>query len=153
MASLSTFAKNMRRLAKGISVNADAHVRKVALAIDATVVMATPVDEGRARSNWQVAVDAAPTGTVEAYSPGKEGSTGGANAREAIAQAERAIAQYVGGKPTSAIHITNNLPYIRRLNDGWSAQAPAAFVERAVQVGLAAAATNANLTSAPGSNE
>lgn len=36
-----------------------------------------------------------------------------------------------------AIDITNDAPYIMRLNDGWSAQTPAGFIERAIDEALA----------------
>lgn len=136
MASLRDFAKRMQQRADSVEKNADELVRKVALAVDATVVIATPVDEGRARSNWQVNLDEPASGTVEPYAPGKEGSTGGENSRAAIEQGKAKIANY--GNANTAIHITNNLPYIKRLNDGWSAQAPAGFVEQAILVGVEA---------------
>lgn len=136
MSDLRQFAGRIRVMGKRIEKNADAMTRKVALAVDSAVVIATPVDTGRARSNWQVNLGSPADGTREAYTPGAEGSTGGANAQAAIDQGRAEIAKYKGG---SAIHITNNLPYIGRLNDGHSAQAPAGFVEKAVLVGVAAA--------------
>lgn len=114
-------------MGKRIEQNADALTRKVALAVDAAVVIATPVDTGRARANWQVNLGQPVSGTREASD--KSGQA-------AIAEGQATIAQYKGD---SSIHITNNLPYIGRLNDGWSAQAPAGFVEKAVLIGVAAA--------------
>ena len=32
------------------------------------------------------------------------------------------------------VYVTNNVPYIEKLNRGWSAQAPAAFVEAQIQI-------------------
>ncbi len=131
------FTRNMKTLANRIADNADRLVRKTALAVDGTVVLATPVDTGRARSNWQVELNAPAEGTIEPYSEGKEGSTAGANSRAAIDQGKKTIADYKGGEGGSReIHITNNLPYIGRLNEGSSAQAPSGFVERAVMVGV-----------------
>ena len=124
MADLRQFAKRIRDIGKRIESNAGATVRKVALAVDAAVVIATPVDTGRARANWQVNIGSPATGTREPTD--KSGQA-------AIEQGKMEIAAYKGG---SAIHITNNLPYIGRLNDGWSAQAPSGFVEKAVLVGV-----------------
>ncbi len=138
MADLRQFAGRIRVMGKRLEENADTLVRKTALAVDAAVVIATPVDEGRARSNWQVNTDAPAEGVIEAYEPGKEGSTGGANTRAALEQGKKAVSDYKGGRPGSAIHITNNLPYIKPLNDGSSAQAPSGFVEKGVLVGVAA---------------
>jgi hypothetical protein len=126
----------MSKLASNVRQNASKRVRATALAIDGAVVIATPVDEGRARSNWQVSIDSTIDTVREAYAPGSEGSTGGANARAAIEQGRRAIEGF--GPDNKEIHITNNLPYIRPLNDGHSAQAPANFVEQAVAVGVEA---------------
>lgn len=124
----------MRVVAQGVADGADAIVRKCALAVDGAVVLGTPVDTGRARSNWQVNLDAPAAGTRDAYVPGKEGSTKGPNAQAAIDQGSSVISRYKGGQ---VIHITNNLAYIGRLNEGWSAQAPAGFVEAAVLSGVA----------------
>ena len=126
----------MKELAKAVEKNSADATRRAALAVDATVVLATPVDTGRARSNWQVEIGEAATGVIEPYVPGKESSTAGQNARAAIEQGKSKVAQYKGG---TAIHITNNLPYIGRLNNGWSAQAPSGFVEKAIIVGMMAA--------------
>lgn len=132
MAELGDLNGMMKNAAKKVSENSDRLVRRCALAIDAAVVLATPVDTGRARSNWQVEIGGAATGTVEATDKSGQG---------AIAQGTQAIERYVGGQ--GAIFITNNLPYIERLNDGWSAQAPAGFVERAVQIGVDAIVSEA----------
>jgi hypothetical protein len=136
MPSLRDFAKRMKRHGANVEKNATALVRKCALAIDGAVVMATPVDTGRARSNWQVSLNAPASGQIEAYAPGEAGSTGGANARAALDQGKETISKF--DTPGGAIHITNNLPYIGRLNDGHSAQAPAGFVQTAVLVGVSA---------------
>ena len=129
MASLGDFAKRIRKLAKGIETNADQAVRRCALAVDAAVVIATPVDTGRARSNWQVELNQPATSTRDPLDKSGAG---------AIAEGKRTIAQYKGGTPQASVHITNNLPYIAKLNDGHSAQAPAGFVERAIMVGVEA---------------
>lgn len=137
MASLGDFTKRMGRLGTRIEENADKLVRKTVLAVDQAVVLATPVDKGRARSNWVAELDTAFSGEVEPYVPGEGGSTGGANSQAAMDQAARVAASYDGDRH-SEVHITNNLPYIEALNDGHSAQAPADFVGEAVQAGVSA---------------
>lgn len=122
------FSKKMGRVASKIPENADKIVRKVAMAIDQTVVLATPVDKGRARMNWIAALDTAASETTEAADP-----SGGA----AIAQAAGVVAGY-DGDVNQEVHITNNLPYIGPLNDGSSRQAPAGFVQQAVRAGASA---------------
>lgn len=126
MADPRGFGKRMKTIAKTVGVNADQLVRKVCLAVDSAVVLATPVDTGRARSNWQVDLNNAPAGTLPEPASPAEGVT-----RATAEAAEKAKAYKAG----DTVHITNNLPYIGRLNEGWSAQAPAGFVEEAALAG------------------
>jgi len=132
--SLDRLARRMIIRASNVPREVQKVKKKAALAVDQAVVLGTPVDTGTARSNWIVSLEE-PTGrTQEAYKPlegGDMSETG--NAKAAIAQAKAAIN---GSKPGQDIHITNNLPYIVPLNEGSSAQAPAAFVEEAVSAGV-----------------
>lgn len=125
MATPKQFAANMRKHGRNVEKNAQAIVRKCALAVDAAVVISTPVDEGRARANWQVSLGSPASGTLDTLDPSGQAT---------VAKGASTISSHTKG----AIHITNNLPYIGRLNDGWSAQAPAGFVTRAVLIGIAA---------------
>lgn len=129
MANLGSFAKKMRKASVAVRSNADELVRDVAEGILATVVSDTPVDEGRARSNWQVNLNGPATGTRNPYVPGKKGSTGLENIIAAIEMGTSKIEEYRGGQE---IHITNNLDYIQDLNDGASRQAPPGYVQEAV---------------------
>lgn len=131
MAQMSDLKGILNKAGANVTANADRLVRRCALATDAAVVIATPVDTGRARSNWQVELGQAAQGVVDV--PDKSGQS-------AISQGKRVIDTYKSG---TSINLTNNLPYIERLNDGWSAQAPAGFVEKAVQVGVNAVAAEA----------
>ncbi|AAT69477.1 gp81 [Alphaproteobacteria phage PhiJL001] len=133
MASLREFARRMRVLGRRVEVNGPEIARKAALAVDQAVVTSTPVDSGRARSNWIARVGGPASGTREAFVPGAGGSTGPANAQAAIVAAEGVIRTFDG---EGEIHLTNNLPYIARLNTGYSAQAPAGFVDTAIQAGV-----------------
>lgn len=126
MSDLKSFGRKMRVQAQDVADNADKLVRKVAVAVDAAVVYGTPVDTGRARSNWQVELSAPAKGMVETLGPGA--------AQQSIDNANLVIAKYNRDTATE-IHLTNNLSYIGKLNDGWSAQAPAGFVETAVLAG------------------
>jgi len=127
--NLSDFSRRITLRGRKVAEGADALVRKVALAADQAVVMGTPVDTGRARSNWIASVGSPASAVIDAYAPGEAGSTEAANTQAAMDQAASVISGYDAGEE---IHITNNLPYIQRLNDGYSAQAPANFVEQAV---------------------
>ena len=88
--------------------------RKIALDIDSSVILGTPVDTGRARGNWFTTIGN-PSGAVDA----------GGSAGKAIGQLNAAVAQLKLG---DTIWMANNLPYINRLENGWSKQAPAGMV-------------------------
>jgi len=125
----SEFKIRIDDIANKLEKNGVELVKKVALAVDQAVVLSTPVDTGRARSNWLVSVDNPEERTVETY--------GESSASKAISQGSSEINSF--GESNKAIYITNNLPYIQRLNDGYSAQAPAGFVEKSLQAGIEAA--------------
>lgn len=135
MATSDQFAKAIQLYADGLRTTVPQIVRKTALAIDQAVVLATPVDTGRARANWLVSVDAPKLDEIPPYAEGKEGSTAGPNAQGAIDQGQAAIAEF--GPDNKSIHITNNVPYIGALNEGSSAQAPANFIQQAIDAGIA----------------
>jgi hypothetical protein len=94
----------------------------MALGIHGRLVEGTPVDTGWARSNWLPSV-----GTPRAETVGEPGSlNAGAADLGKLEVADWGIAN-------GPIYITNNVPYIQRLNAGSSKQAPAGFVESAIQ--------------------
>ncbi len=128
----AAFAKRTKVLAKLIVENVDAGFRAVAIVVDQAVVLATPVDTGRARSNWRVSSGSPDTAVREPYASGTGGSSGAQNAAAAIDHGKAVVQADRSG----TIYISNNLPYIGALNDGSSAQAPAGFVELAVNAGV-----------------
>lgn len=130
MATLQTLSAELKQLSIRISGDLDKVVRQVALAIDQAVVVATPVDTGQARSNWLVSVGQPRTDTIPAYDPGVLGSSSGPNTTQALDQGRNVISSAASG---ATIYISNNLPYIGRLNQGYSRQAPAGYIERAVE--------------------
>ena len=106
--------------------------RKVALELFKRVIYKTPVDTGRARANWQVTIGAIADGTLEV-----DDKSGGATMSKATAAS-------AGFKAGDIIYLTNNLPYIRRLEEGgypdgpktvggFSRKAPAGMVALTVQ--------------------
>ena len=83
------------------------------------VIVATPVDTGRARFGWYVTVN---NPTLKVPPEGK------------YSLPDIATHMEVGTiTVTDKVLITNRVPYIKRLNQGYSKQAPALFVERAAQ--------------------
>lgn len=131
MADLRDLAKYLDDLSKQVTVGTERVMRATGLAAHSAVVLATPVDTGAARSNWQVTLASPAQGIRPSLVPGEKGSTGGQAASAVLTEGQ----QRIGGFTLSAgtINLTNNLPYIQRLNEGWSNQAPSNFVETAVQ--------------------
>jgi len=129
---LLALAETLEAKAKAIDEAASQTAVDTALAIVGDLAYKTPVDTSQALSNWQVTLDGPAASTIAPHFPGSQGSTYRASAAETIANAKTVLKNK---KPGQAIYITNNLPYIKRLNDGYSAQAPAGFVERAVLIG------------------
>ncbi|MFT4159603.1 HK97 gp10 family phage protein [Shinella sp.] len=136
MAGLDDFAKRIDRIAVRVEGNVERAVKDCAVAVLRSVVENTPVDTGFARSNWTPELDRVFDGLFPVRVPGEKGSTA----------EENAVATIEAGIPTieafdmhdnREIHITNNAPHIRPLNDGHSKQAPAGFVQVAVMEGLA----------------
>jgi hypothetical protein len=122
MARPDQFERALRRIGRNVQENASKVVRAAAVTADQVVVVSTPVDTGRARSNWLVGVDAAPAGTREPAD--KSGQA-------ALDDGRRAIGTFDAAK-NSSIHIVNNLDYIQELDRGSSAQAPNGMTARAI---------------------
>lgn len=119
-----------------LGMSVDKVVRTAALVVDQVVVLATPVDTGRARSNWLVSVGVPRGEVIEPYSPGNKLGLGESdNANAALNQARAAVAIRPEGLP---IFIVNNVDYIGLLNNGSSKQAPANFVEIGVEQAIGA---------------
>jgi hypothetical protein len=130
VAGLGDFSRRIRRRGRQIEANANLIKRKVALIADRELVLGTPVDTGRARSNWLVSLQSPISDAREPYFPGSRLGRGErANAQAAIDQAMSKIGV---AAPGQTIFIANNVKYIGLLNEGWSAQAPAGFVQSAI---------------------
>lgn len=99
-----------------------AQVRGVAEKLAHSVYDKTPKDTGYARSNWVVSIGQ-PIETVV----GSKESIDDSRFNSSVF----ALQQF-GLLFTNVIYICNNVPYIGKLNDGWSSQAPAGFIEAAL---------------------
>lgn len=132
MTTLADLADRMNKLAASLDQKASDTAVKAATAILKDLTTVTPVDTSQALSNWQVGLGGPVTNKIPPYFPGLGGSTADKSAAAAL---RAGIAALQNKKPGVSIFISNNLPYIRRLNEGYSRQAPAGFVERAVLIG------------------
>ena len=121
---LKAFSKKMKKLALQIESGSAAIQEGAAEHLSKNLTMeVTPVKTGQARNNWLLSVGTPDTRIVKDDSFDLTGT------------ARHDKNKYWIGKhkPGQDIYISNNLPYIKRLNEGWSKQAPAAFVEAAIQ--------------------
>jgi len=122
--SMNELARRFAIIAKAVEVNSLKTVQRAAISADQVLVIKTPVDTGRARSNWIVSIGQ-PSGTSKP-TPVDPGT--GAN--EALEQGRGEIGGYKLGR--GGIFITNNVVYIVRLDNGYSAKAPAGMTAAAL---------------------
>ena len=123
------------RYGKTIEQQANRVVYETATDIAHNIIRATPVDTGRARSNWIPRIGGPSSHTRNPFAPGRHLGVGeSGNARAALANATAVFSQRKpGGGP---LYLTNNLKYIARLNEGYSKQAPSGFVQTSIQSAL-----------------
>ena len=132
--SILGFGDQLKQFAKIADERANLVVRKIVFDISTGLVLKTPVGDakywvspappgyvgGRARGNWQFGLDAPNLYMTGEYGPFDQAGTGTIN-------------KIVGEVPVNALghthFITNTLPYIKPLEDGWSKrQAPNGMV-------------------------
>lgn len=128
MATLGQFAGNMRARAKRVPFNVKQIKMLVGQDVVKEVVIATPIDTGQARFNWNVSFNGPDYSTdTEGFQDfTRRGDWAGKLATS------MAVLARVGEKDT--IYISNALPYIEQLNKGKSPQASADYVRRAAIV-------------------
>lgn len=113
---MSDFRSDFGKVLKRAGDRAELVVRKSALNLLSQVVQASPVDTGRFKSNWQTGIGAINSGTD--------------STDESVGRFHSAIGGWTAGQ---TIWLTNSLPYAKRLEYGWSKQAPGGMVRIAVQ--------------------
>jgi len=118
--NLNDFSKWAKHRSESFRIKASEAVGEMLLTAGTTVIRATPVDTGRARANWYAGEEDTPTVTT-----GEEDESGSVSIRRIAPVAANA-------KTGRTLYLFNNLPYIERLNNGHSDQAPSGFVELAV---------------------
>jgi hypothetical protein len=126
--TLLDLAKSCERRAAAVSTSGNEAKKRKGLAILTYLAHVTPVDTSKALSNWQFGIGEKPSARRGAFFVGSEGSTAQISTETTINFGK---AQLESIKPGEPLYISNLLPYIRRLNDGWSAQHPGGFVEAA----------------------
>lgn len=122
--SFGQFSQRMAIQAKVVTGNAEKAIRRAAVAADTALVMSTPVDTGRAKGNWTVAIGSIDETVLQEGFPSGE---------EAISRGRTVAEGWKLGSGT--IFLANSLPYILPLENGYSAKAPSGMT----QFGIAAA--------------
>ena len=88
-----------------------------------SVIADTPVNTGRARANWQTTEGNPAEGTLSETNQIPVGRDGGT--------AQQRVVDFVTqSKPDTAIYLTNNLPYIEKLEFGSSSQSAEGMVRK-----------------------
>ena len=95
--------------------------RALSLNILRLLIKQTPVDTGRARGNWFVGLRA----PIKKTDTNRRSQTALSDGSTTIAKAK--------SDAYPVINLTNNLPYIEKLNQGSSKQAPSNFVDLIIQ--------------------
>lgn len=96
--------------------NPELVVRQVTIKLYSQIIMASPVDTGRFRMNWQVSNNKPATGVLIADDPSGSRAIG------------RMTAYVTTSEDWENFCFTNNLPYAERLEYGGSQQAPQGMV-------------------------
>lgn len=111
-----SFGAQLQAFADMVKENADTVFREVATEVGASVINLTPVDTGRALSNWRAGINAADDVYEETEDP--------LDARTTM----RLTASFKGIKFGDTAYITNATPHIPFLEYGSSRQAPNGFI-------------------------
>ena len=104
------FTLGLKQLAKLPVEKFEIAFRKIAIDLDSAIVLSTPVDTGRARGNWFTTLNKPSSAVSERKGAGP--------AISEITSTANSL------KIGDAIWMSNNLPYINRLENGWSTQSP-----------------------------
>lgn len=115
-----SFELDLRQFKEKTMNRNKAIVQKTALEIDRGVVLSTPVDTGRARGGWNVGINNVNLDDTEQDQSGQK----------TISENEATIQQ---AEATDAVFISNNVDYIRFLEEGSSDQSPNGMVAKTLR--------------------
>lgn len=126
-----SFRAAMESRAANLKVGTQKRIVLFAVTMHRELVLNTPILTGKAKAEWQIALDAQPTEQVL----GRTRPPSEVDYETYAAAAEGQLDGYSSGQ---TIYITNNAPYINALNAGSSRQAAANFVQAAQATALTA---------------
>lgn len=134
----ANLAEDMLRLSGTLAGNANNAVRGISAAIHEECVLATPVDTGKARSNWVVTLGTPFIGELNPYSPGSHLGIGErANAEAAIQQGRNILGARQPSEGEAPVFITNNVDYLDKIRSPQIAFQPmSSVIETAILSGI-----------------
>lgn len=108
-------------------------IARLSVNISAELIERTPVDTGWARANWVPSIGTPFEGNADELDEvARRAAAPAQGARQQTSTAALLTYQIERGP----VFISNNVPYIVFLNEGTSDQAPAGFVQAAIQQGI-----------------
>lgn len=116
---------SMNSIVSRVNKRIDTVIRKSTIELFGSVIKMTPVDTGRAKGNWQCSIGSPITSETDRLDSAKLDSTNGS-----VAYAD--VVKTVKGTG-NVVWLSNNVPYIQRLEYGSSKQAPSGMVRLSVQ--------------------
>lgn len=130
--SLRTLPLRLDKRFKRFEKKVDDRSRIIIVSAQNAAAGGTPVDKGRARSNWRISTAAQPpSNVIPAYAPGEKLGIGeSANLRGALAQGKRVASRWRASQGKT-IALFNNWDQIERLNNGEISRQGSHFVEAA----------------------
>lgn len=121
--------RQVKAIVRGLEQLTERAIKKITLDTTANLIETTPVDTGWARANWVPSIGLPIDDNLSGVTPTAElASSAGARQQGALAGVAARYTLRMG-----SVFISNNVPYIVRLNEGSSTQAPAAFVQAAIR--------------------
>lgn len=121
-----TYVKNV----KSISILADLEEfigeqgKSTMMAVSRRIITETPMDTGQAKLNWIPTVDRETNEVIDA--------TGMTISDAQSVAIDKAQSVFMSASNYKNLILTNNLPYIQRLDNGWSQQQPNPFIDRII---------------------
>lgn len=106
------FDRQIEAFAKKTNMRVDRAIRGTSIKLFSSVILASPVDTGRFRANWQASNERPASGEVSGF-----------------ADPVNKVTTYINGAPfANEFTLANNLPYAYKLEFGYSTQAPQGFI-------------------------
>jgi hypothetical protein len=107
------FSKLINDFALKTPKHADKVIKKAALELFSKVIMDTPVDTGRLRANWNVSIGSADESIDDNASDKSRSKSGSSTCKKAEEKLK-------ADKTYMPIFLTNNMPYVKKIEYGGS---------------------------------